>query len=119
VPEVVKADQVPARIQGIVTRHKKTASFFSSNKDRNGKDGMYRFADEEMAAICKFLLEQHVPLRVEPYAITAAAGRVCEPLASYTAAPAPISPQEPRLKSDCPLASLRPRSSDRFILSTP
>ena len=88
-PEVVKADQVPDRIRDIVKRHKKAASFFSSKEDRNGKDGMYSFADEEMTAISSFLLGSHVPLKVDSEARSASAGRVCEPRASYAPAPAP------------------------------
>jgi hypothetical protein len=98
--EVVKADQVPSRIEDIVTRHKKAAAFFSSKEERKDNAGMYVFAHEEIAAITSFLLTQHTPLRSDTCEKVGLPSRVREQQAHYTATPHLLPDSEPAPDAD-------------------
>lgn len=56
-PEVLKADQVPARLQGMLKEHRRANSLFNLNPNAGG----YEFRPDEMERIIRFLQEHHRP----------------------------------------------------------
>ncbi len=100
-PNVLKADQVPARIRDIIRRHKKTRAIFNFSKealDLKNMDGVYNFKEQEMESISGFLVSQHTPATVPSASTypTAVPQRqaVAENTVHYDAATPPPLPKE-------------------------
>ena len=58
-PEVLKADQIPGRVQELLKEHRRANSFFNVNLN----EGAYEFSPDEVPRICAFLLQHHRPRR--------------------------------------------------------
>lgn len=61
ISELLKADQVPARIKEVLERHRKAASIFSMKLDLKSNDGIMDFSAEECRRIADFLVRHHYP----------------------------------------------------------
>lgn len=87
IPEVIKADQVCDRIREIYKRHKKAGSVVGvCTSSLKSNDGIYKFSDEEMQRISKFLTDYHCPLKPQKQSPPAS---VKEAPAAYTNPPTP------------------------------
>jgi len=62
--EVRKADQIPGMIEDRVAAHRNSGRLL--NTDISSDDGLYRFSDEELAQLHRFLLDRHTPRATAP-----------------------------------------------------
>lgn len=61
VPEVMKADQIAAKVRKRIEEHRKAGSILGWLKPTDGDDGLYVLTDEELRRVWTFLKENHRP----------------------------------------------------------
>jgi hypothetical protein len=84
-PEVLKADQVAARIQQIIEQHRSCASLLSSGDDKGSGD--WSLTEDEARRVTEFLLSSHTEIAAVQSAAPPAPARVPPPAPKTTAAP--------------------------------
>lgn len=116
VPQVMKADAITAEIEKRIAAHVRGSSLLNPLAllaSANSDDGDYRFTDDELDRVCRFLLARHSPRveaaptsQIEPRGAAARPAPSPQPSIPYRPAPPALAPVV------CPTCS----SSDLSIL---